>query len=78
MGSEEREITFEDLKGSSALSQDPDEIILLNRKRIKDNEGYSKLESKTKVLVDKTRFAEGGGCLLEFIGNKSKFVEWEK
>uniref|UniRef100_A0A6H1ZQN1 Putative helicase n=1 Tax=viral metagenome TaxID=1070528 RepID=A0A6H1ZQN1_9ZZZZ len=73
----ERELTFNDLKGSSALGQDPDEIILLNRQRIKGNDGFEALESKTKVLVDKTRFSLGGGCLLEFLGSKSKFIQWE-
>jgi len=73
----ERELTFDDLKGSSALGQDPDEIILLNRKRVKSNEGFDMLEEKTKVLIDKSRFALGGGALLRFVGSKSKFVDWK-
>jgi KaiC/GvpD/RAD55 family RecA-like ATPase len=67
--------TYDDLKGSSAIPADADEVILLHRKRT--GEGGA-LEPKTRVIVDKSRFAPGGRAFLEMEGAKSKFVAVKK
>ena len=70
------ELTSDDLKGSGALFQDADEIIILHRKRVRDAQATTEAyESKTRVIVDKSRFSSGGSTYLEFLGNKSKFIE---
>ena len=69
--------TYDELKGSSAIPADADEVIILYRKRMsgdKDEEATS-LESSTRVIVDKSRFSSGGTARLQFIGNKSRFEE---
>jgi KaiC/GvpD/RAD55 family RecA-like ATPase len=78
----EEEPTYDDLKGSSSLSQDPDLIILIHRRRQKalNNEKVEevkmdRLSEVTEVIVDKSRYASGGFTRLTFIGNRSKFVE---
>ncbi len=63
--------TYDDLKGSSAIPADADNVILLHRKRT--GEGGA-LEPKTRVIVDKSRFAPGGRAFLEMEGAYSKFV----
>ena len=75
-------ITYEELKGSSAIPADSDEVILLHRRKLtlpgkdKDETASEAYSSKTKVIVDKSRFSSGGSCFLEMIGEKSKFIEW--
>lgn len=66
---------YDDIKGSSAIPADADEVILLHRKRISDDTGVNALEPKATVIIDKSRFASGGRTNLHFIGEKSKFVE---
>ena len=73
----ERSITSSDLKGSGAIEADGDLIILLNRKRIKESKAHSIFEEKTTIIVDKSRYSPGGKVNLRFIGEKSKFVEFE-
>lgn len=63
--------TYDDLKGSSAIPADADDVILLHRKR--SGEGTA-LEPLTRVIIDKSRFAPGGRAFLEMEGAKSKFV----
>jgi len=75
------DLTFDDLKGSSAISQDADTVILLHRKREEASLNKLRLSSfspYTNVLVDKCRFARGGSTVLEFKGEISKFFELEK
>jgi replicative DNA helicase len=84
------EITYEMLKGSSAIPADADEVILLNRRRQgsskmggeekekeKKDEGMwmDRLSPITEVILDKTRYAPGGIAKLKFLGEKSRFVE---
>ena len=72
--------TYDSLKGSSAIGADGDEIIIMHRKRLTtDNQdSYTALESNTRIIVDKDRFSTGGTVFLEFIGEKSKFIEKER
>ena len=70
-------INFDHLKGSSAIGQDADFAILLQRNREKTdgdilNSSFSPI---TRTIVDKARFASGGTTFLNFVGNKSKFEE---
>ena len=74
----EREPTFDDLKGSSAIAADSDIILLGRRKRIKDKFGFNSFESKATVLIDKSRFSAGARLQLEFVGEKSRFDEMKK
>lgn len=67
--------TYEELKGSSAIPADADEVILLHRKRIQGESGFSSLEPETLVIVDASRFAPGGRVKLNFVGEKSRFDE---
>jgi len=84
------EITYEMLKGSSAIPADADEVVLMNRKRQtsikygseeKDQEKQDdsmlldRLSSTTNIILDKTRYAPGGIAKLKFIGEKSRFEE---
>jgi len=69
--------TYDDLKGSSAIFQDSDETILIHRIREFSDEGNSSFQSKTQVIVDKSRFSAGGRTELEFLGDLSKFIEKE-
>ena len=75
------EITYDDLKGSSAISQDADTVILIQRKR--EESSLSKLRMASfsefaNILVDKDRFARGGSTVLHFRGDISCFDEMEK
>lgn len=69
--------TYDDLKGSSAIPADADEIILIHRRREKDENGTNSFESMTSVIIDKSRFSSGGRTRLNFIGEKSRFEEWK-
>lgn len=73
----EGNMTYDALKGSAAISQGADTVILLNRKRVEDERGQSSFESKTTVITDKARFATGGWSILEMVGRKSRFDEWK-
>lgn len=78
MEQEEGYLTYEVLKGSSAIPQDADEVILLQRKRIKNESSESALGPRTRIIVDKSRFSGGGTTVLNFIGEKSRFEEIPK
>jgi len=72
--------TYDVLKGSSAISADADQIILLHRRRIPISDVRASefsLDPKTYVIVDKSRFSSGGKTLLHFDGNRSTFMEPE-
>lgn len=68
--------TYEELKGSSAIPADADEIILLHRQRIKDATGHNSFEPRTQVIVDKSRFASGGRTFLHYDGARARFHDW--
>lgn len=72
---EDSQINYYDLKGSSAIPADADEVILLNRKRLVSEETSSSFAETTYVIVDKSRFAPGGRCKLSFDGAKARFNE---
>ena len=78
LNSESSNITYDDLKGTSAFSQDADIILLMHRKRSLGEENTFSFAEKTTVIADKVRLAGGGRTKLKFIGAKSKFVEYEK
>jgi len=65
--------TYDDLKGSSAIGQDADEVLLLHRRRNTDESVMGSFQKKTFVINDKARFASGGNCLLHFEPAKSRF-----
>jgi len=73
------EITYDDLKGTSAIGADADEIILMMRRRIREATSTNEsLEPKTRIIIDKSRFSAGGTTYLEMLGSKSRFIEWTK
>jgi len=72
---EGRNINYQDLKGSSSLSQAPDKILLLDRKRNKD-EGKGAFEKGCKVINEKARFSKGGTVWLKYVGEKARFEEY--
>ena len=78
----ERAPTYDDLKGSAAISQAGDLIMLMYRRRKNDGGATtSSIDSfvpKTQIIVDKARFSSGGKTLFNFIGAKSRFEEWEE
>jgi len=74
----ENSITYDDLRGNSAIAADADEIILLTRKRKEQVEGYDAFDPKTKVIVEKSRFGSGGISYLNYIGAKARFEEFER
>jgi len=69
------QITRDDIKGSSAIPADADEVILMSRRRLKQEEGNYLFESETKIVVDKSRYSSGGITKLNFLGEKSRFEE---
>lgn len=71
----DRVITGHDLKGSSAMFFDSDEIIILHRKRIYEKSGNETLDPKTDVYIEKSRYSSGGKLMLMMEGAKSRFVE---
>ena len=75
---EEKEtLTYQVLKGSSAIPADADQVILLQRRRRSGDTTDTSLDPKTQVIVDKSRFSAGGRTKLNFLGDRSKFIEWE-
>jgi len=74
---EGRVINYHDLFGSSSLSQAPDKIILIHRARLTGTDEGAFADRAT-VINEKARFSTGGRRYLKYIGNKSKFVEYEK
>lgn len=73
-------INYDHLKGSSAIAQDADFAILLQRNREKTDGDIltSSFSPIARTIVDKARFASGGTTFLNFIGEKSKFIERQK
>jgi len=74
-----RIISYDDLKDSSAIPADADQVILLHRKPIAagfaatSEDTESILEPKTLVRFDATRYQGGGECYLWFDGATSLF-----
>lgn len=66
-------ITYDTLKGSSAIGQDADTVILLHRRRLGEGAGANSFAPITNVIVDKARFSSGGKFNLNFVGVMSRF-----
>jgi KaiC/GvpD/RAD55 family RecA-like ATPase len=71
----EDDLVADDLKGTSALQQDPDYVIFVNRKRTKGDESRNSFDPRTKLIVDMSRYSSGGSTHLYFHGDRSKFDE---
>lgn len=81
----ERVIKYDDIKDSSAIPADSDQIILLHRDSIPAGESMGAdesseqevLEPKTMVRVDAGRFVGGGETFLHYAGEIATFIPWE-
>lgn len=77
---EDKVMTMNDLKDSSSIGADSDQVLILWRKKTKSklnsSEGCeSSYEPKTLVRVDASRFTPGGDTVLMFRGDISRFEE---
>lgn len=72
---EDKVVGIEDLKDSSAIGADADQVIVLYRKKTKSKDGNSEAAfgPETLVRVDASRFKAGGETLLCFQGDKGIF-----
>ena len=71
-------MTMNDLKDSSSIGADSDQVIIMHRKRIASKEGETaeaSYEPLTLIRVDASRYTAGGDTVLHFEGSKSKFTE---
>jgi KaiC/GvpD/RAD55 family RecA-like ATPase len=73
----EEDLVADDLKGSSALQQDADYVMFLNRRRLKGDELERAFDPKTKLTVDMSRYSSGGNTHLNFMEAYSRFEEFE-
>jgi twinkle protein len=76
-------MTINDLKDSSSIGADSDQVIILWRKKTKSNINNlngqeSSFEPKTLVRVDASRYTAGGDTVLWFAGEYSKFTELDR
>lgn len=77
-GSDSKNLTNDDLKGSSSIFQDADAVLLLNRRLDIDDDVK---EEQAELLLAKTmfqitaRFSPGGRTFLSFNGNQGKFTD---
>jgi KaiC/GvpD/RAD55 family RecA-like ATPase/transcription elongation factor Elf1 len=69
------DLTADDLKGTSALQQDADYVVFVNRKRLRGDNVTNSFDTKTKLTVDMTRYSSGGSTNLNFLGEYSRFEE---
>lgn len=70
---------IEDLKDSSSIGADADQVIILYREKTKANEGgQSSFKAETLVRVDASRYHPGGETLLHFDGERGVFSEVER
>jgi twinkle protein len=73
-----RVVGINDLKGSSDIGADADQIIALWRKKRKSQENQlaeAAFEPETLVRVDASRFRSGGDTVLYFVGETGIFTE---
>jgi len=67
---------IDDLKDSSSIGADADQVIVLWRKKTQqNNDSISSFEPETLVRVDASRYMPGGETLLNFDGARSTFSE---
>jgi hypothetical protein len=76
-------MTMNDLKDSSSIGADSDQVVILWRKKTKSNMSNpgaqeSSFEPKTLVRVDASRYTAGGDTMLYFKGEFSKFTEYDR
>lgn len=77
-GSDGKNLTNDDLKGSSSIFQDADSVILLNRRLDVDDdikEEQAELALSKTMLQITARFSEGGRSMLAFNGRQGKFTD---
>lgn len=82
-----RVIRYDDIKDSSSIPADADQIILLHRSPrpvgFDEDSGSAQasdqevLEPKTLVRIDAARFRGGGECFLYYDGAASLFTDWD-
>lgn len=75
---EGRVMSINDLKGSSDIGADADQVIVLYRKKKKEKDGKLAevaFEPETLVRVDASRYKSGGETVLWFDGETGKFTE---
>lgn len=81
----DRIIKYDDIKDSSAIPADADQVILLHRNarpagfdgEVDDVSELEVLEPKTMVRIDAARFRGGGECFLYYDGATSTFYNWD-
>ncbi len=75
-------MTMNDLKDSSSIGADSDQVIILWREKTKSNMSNPAQEAsfkpKTLVRVDASRYTAGGDTMLYFKGEYSKFTEYDR
>lgn len=71
-------ITYDMLKGSSAIPADGDDILLMSRLRAQGITSDTSFSPETKIRNDKGRLGGGGIRQLIMIGEKSRFEEIKK
>jgi replicative DNA helicase len=75
-------ITMNDLKDSSAIGADADQVIILHRNKTKSSldgeQASASFDPKTLVRVDASRYMPGGDTVLHYAGEKSIFTEIER
>ena len=69
----EEKPVFDDLKGSSAIGQAADVVLLLHRKRLKGDKTESSFEPICNFILDKSRYNSGGQVRMLLNGAKSRF-----
>lgn len=82
----DRVIKYDDIKDSSAIPADADQIILLHRDSVPAGEGIGAdeaseqevLEPKMMVRVDAGRFVGGGECFLYYQGEIATMIDWSE
>jgi KaiC/GvpD/RAD55 family RecA-like ATPase len=77
---ENRVVSINDLKGSSDIGADADQVIVLYRKKRKAKDGLAEVsfEPETLVRVDASRYRSGGETLLYYDGATGRFREIER
>jgi len=67
-----------DLRDSGSIEQDADQVILLHRDKIKENNEDRNAIQETKLIMAKNRNGETGKFTMGFKGNVVKFVTMEQ
>jgi len=75
----EDEMTYNDIRDTSAFASDCDQIWLMYRKRqgYDEEEIEGSFENKTRIRIDASRTSPGGDCYLEFVPDRFLFVVYQ-